>query len=126
MAAAVSRLSDTLHGVISFHDEAMPICGLSQSSSVSPTARNIDRAAAFWIPSVTSRERGLTSTGVVLLHAMRVRVVRPVNAEPGAAGTPDSRDARQRVRLGRTSTDTSRCCVVDGPIITPRTGVTSA
>ena len=76
-----------LHGVISFHDDAMPICGLSQSSSVSPTARSIDRAAAFWIPSVTSRERGLTSTGVVLLHAMGVRVVRPAERQPGAGGT---------------------------------------
>ena len=51
-----------LHGVISFHDDAMPTCGFSQSSSVSPTARSIERDAAFWMPSVTSRERGLIST----------------------------------------------------------------
>ena len=64
LAASVRRRIDMLHGVISFHDEATPICGLSQSSSVSPTARNIAREAAFWMPSVTSRLRGLTSTGV--------------------------------------------------------------
>ena len=46
-----------LHGVISFHELAMPTCGLTQSSSVSPTARSIARAAAFGLPSVTSRER---------------------------------------------------------------------
>src|SRR5947209_11425763 len=56
-----SRSSDRLHGVISFHDDAMPICGLSQSSSVSPTARSIARAGARSIPSVTSRLRGLRS-----------------------------------------------------------------
>ena len=32
-----------LHGVISFHDEATPTCGFSQSSSVIPTARSIAR-----------------------------------------------------------------------------------
>ncbi len=36
LAAAVSRRIDMLHGVISFHDDAMPTCGLSQSSSVRP------------------------------------------------------------------------------------------
>ncbi len=39
-----------LHGVISFQDEAMPIWGLSQSSSVSPTARSIDRAGGLLDP----------------------------------------------------------------------------
>ncbi|CAB4644507.1 unannotated protein [freshwater metagenome] len=63
-ALSAKRRSDALHGVTSFHDEAMPIWGFCQSSSVSPTARNIARAAAFWFPSVTSRLRGLTSTGV--------------------------------------------------------------
>lgn len=53
-----------LHGVISFHAEAMPTWGFSQSSSVRPTARNMARDAAFWMPSVTSRDRGLMSTGV--------------------------------------------------------------
>ena len=78
---------------------------------------------------MTSRERGLTSTGVVLLHAMRVRVVRPAEDEPGVEGTMNvvaTEQARQTRQVRRTSTDTSRCWVVDGPIITPRTGVTSA
>ena len=63
-ALSASRRSDALHGVTSFQAEAIPICGFCQSSSVKPTARNIARAAAFWLPSVTSRLRGLTSTGV--------------------------------------------------------------
>ena len=47
LAAAVRRRSDTLQGVISFHDEATPTWGFSQSSSVRPTARNMARDAAF-------------------------------------------------------------------------------
>src|SRR3954471_3532640 len=60
-ARLASLSSDRLHGVISFHDDATPICGLSQSSSVSPTARSMARAGARSIPSVTSRLRGLRS-----------------------------------------------------------------
>ena len=44
LAAWASRCSDRLHGVISFHDDAMPICGLAKSSSRMPTARSIPRA----------------------------------------------------------------------------------
>jgi hypothetical protein len=51
-----------LHGVISFHEDATPTCGLAKSSSSMPTARNIPREAAFSKPSVTSRLRGLMST----------------------------------------------------------------
>ena len=40
-----SRSSGMLHGVTSFHDDATPTCGLSQSSSVIPTARSIARAS---------------------------------------------------------------------------------
>ena len=39
-----SRSSGMLQGVTSFHDDATPTCGLSQSSSVIPTARSIARA----------------------------------------------------------------------------------
>src|SRR3954469_1376854 len=53
--------SERLHGVISFHEDATPIFGLSQSSSVRPTARSMARAGARSIPSVTSRLRGLRS-----------------------------------------------------------------
>src|SRR3954465_2693153 len=60
-ARLASLSSERLHGVISFHDDATPICGLSQSSSVSPTARSMARAGARFIPSVTSRLRGLRS-----------------------------------------------------------------
>src|SRR3954453_11458405 len=60
-ARLASLSSDRLHGVISFHDDATPICGLSQSSSVSPTARSMARAGARSMPSVTSRLRGLRS-----------------------------------------------------------------
>ena len=47
--------------MISFHDEATPICGLSQSPSPMPTARSIARAGALVMPSVTSRLRGFMS-----------------------------------------------------------------
>ena len=53
-----SRCRERLHGVISFHDDATPICGLSQSSSVIPTARSIARAGARSNPLVTSVLRG--------------------------------------------------------------------
>ena len=58
-ACLASRLSDRLHGVISFHDDATPICGLRQSSSPMPTARSMPRAAARSMPSVTMRLWGL-------------------------------------------------------------------
>ena len=61
LTALASRSSDRLHGVISFHDDATPICGLAKSSSPMPTARSMPRAAAFSRPSVTSRLRGLRS-----------------------------------------------------------------
>src|SRR6478736_3758230 len=64
LARAASLRNVTLQGVTSFHDEAIATCGLSQSASVMPTARSIARAGAFCMPSVTSRERGLMSTGV--------------------------------------------------------------
>ena len=56
--AFARRSSERLHGVISFHEEAIPICGLTQSSSVIPTARNMPRAGARSMPSVTICDRG--------------------------------------------------------------------
>ncbi|GAA0923494.1 hypothetical protein GCM10009554_01670 [Kribbella koreensis] len=47
--------------MISFQLEATPICGLTQSSSPIPTARNIPREAVASSPSVTVRLRGLIS-----------------------------------------------------------------
>ncbi|CAB4767588.1 unannotated protein [freshwater metagenome] len=64
LARAARRFSETLHGVTSFHEDAIATCGFTQSSSPKPTARNIARDAAFCIPSVTSRLRGLIFTGV--------------------------------------------------------------
>ena len=55
------RSRERLQGVISFQDDAMPICGLPKSSSPMPTARSMPRAAVRSMPSVTSRERGLMS-----------------------------------------------------------------
>ncbi len=46
----------------SFQEEATPICGLSQSSSVIPTARSMARAGARAGPSVTSWLRGFIPT----------------------------------------------------------------
>lgn len=54
-------LSERLHGVIVFYDDATPICGFAKSSSPMTTARSTPRAAALSRPSVTSRERGSMS-----------------------------------------------------------------
>ena len=53
-AARPSRSSDRLHGVTSFHEDATPTCGRSQSSSPIPMARNIERDPARSTPTVTS------------------------------------------------------------------------
>ena len=58
LARLARRSSGMLQGVTSFHDDATPTWGLSQSSSVMPTARSMARAGAFCIPSVTSWDRG--------------------------------------------------------------------
>ena len=47
LARAASRFNETLHGVTSFHEDAIATCGFTQSSSPRPTARNIARDAAF-------------------------------------------------------------------------------
>src|SRR4029077_6003841 len=47
LAPLASRARDRLHGVISFQDDATPICGLRQSSSPMPTARHVARAGAL-------------------------------------------------------------------------------
>ena len=69
-----------LQGVTSFHDDATPICALSQSSSVMPMARSMARAGARSMPSVTSRERCLMSTGVV---EMKDRILARLHASKG-------------------------------------------
>ena len=56
--ALARRSSERLHGVISFHDDATPICGFTQSSSPIPTARSMPREADFSRPSVTCQLRG--------------------------------------------------------------------
>ena len=56
--ALASRSNDKLHGVISFQDDAIPICAFLKSSSFIPTARNIPLAGARSMPSVTSPDRG--------------------------------------------------------------------
>ena len=60
-ADLAKRSSERLQGVISFHEEAMPIWALGKSSSDIPTARSIPRAAARSRPSVTSELRGFIS-----------------------------------------------------------------
>ena len=66
LAAVASRANDKLHGVISFHEDAIPIWGLAKSVSPMPTARNMPRAAARSSPSVTSRLRGFRSGFVAM------------------------------------------------------------
>src|SRR5918999_5368982 len=63
-ARLARRSSGMLHGVSSFHDEHTPTWGLSQSSSPMPTARNMARAPALVLPSVTSKLRGLLEDGM--------------------------------------------------------------
>ncbi|CAB4572332.1 unannotated protein [freshwater metagenome] len=58
LEAFAKRSSERLQGVISFQEDAIPICGLTQSSSPIPTARNIPRAGDLSKPSVTTPERG--------------------------------------------------------------------
>ena len=69
LEAFAKRSSERLHGVISFHEEAIPICGLTQSSSVIPTARSIPRCGARSIPSVTTPERGFMGLEFLLVIA---------------------------------------------------------
>ena len=69
-ACSASLRRVMLHGVTSFHDDAIATWGLSQSPSPIPTARSIARDGAFCMPSVTSRERGLTSTGVSIVGSL--------------------------------------------------------
>ena len=54
LARFANRSSGMLQGVTSFHDDATPTCALPQSASVMPIARNIARAGARVLPSVTS------------------------------------------------------------------------
>ncbi len=79
---SASRRSETLQGVTSFHAEAIPIWGLTQSSSPSPTARSMARAGARRNPSVTSRLRGLMSIGVA--SGMGATVVRSFIGGPAS------------------------------------------
>ena len=58
LAAAASPFRCTLQGVTSFQDEATATCGRSRSSSDSPTARSIARAAARDGPVVSGPDRG--------------------------------------------------------------------
>src|SRR4051794_27553921 len=98
-ARLASLSSERLHGVISFHDDATPICGLSQSSSVSPTARSIARAGARSIPSGTSRLRGLRST---MAGRVRVRVTSNVRGMTELAWL-DATAQAELVRSGQAS-----------------------
>ena len=49
--------------MISFQDDAIPICGLAKSSSLKPTARSIPLAGARSIPSVTKPDLGFILFG---------------------------------------------------------------
>ena len=60
LARLARRSSGMLHGVTSFQLRGHTIWGLSQSSSVIPMARNMARAGARVVPSVTSWLRILT------------------------------------------------------------------
>src|SRR4051812_2729072 len=104
LTALASRSRERLQGVISFHEDATPICGLAKSSSPIPTARSIPRAAVFSRPSVTSRERGFRSGASGMSGAYfrrrpsRARVVR---AKTGSAvGRGQGQDQIAPLRAG--------------------------
>ncbi len=86
-----NRSSERLQGVISFHELATPIWGLTQSSSPIPTARSIPRDAVASRPSVTARLRGLISGSRVVVmtakHYVKRRSIRRTAARGGVAIT---------------------------------------
>ena len=75
---SASLRSVRLHGVTSFQADAMPIWGLSQSSSVIPTARSIARDADFSMPVVTSWDRSFNDRS-----GMWGTLARPSTGEAG-------------------------------------------
>jgi hypothetical protein len=101
LARLASRSRERLQGVISFHDEATPICGFSQSSSPMPDARSMARAGRPVMPSVTSRLRGFTSAlvrGSTVVRAARVGAVGGAPRGYDTVPTPHTAGSR-RVRL---------------------------
>ena len=113
LAFFASRLSDRLHGVISFHDEATPICGLRQSSSPMPTARSMPRAAARSTPSVTIELCGLRCCGGCgsVAHA-RKAVRATVHARGVATGATGPSECRSRVSGLPAARRWPTCCAV--------------
>ena len=87
-ARFASRSSGMLHGVTSFQLDATPTCALPQSPSVMPTARNIARAGARSMPSVTSWLRGFMVVGSSWVGM-------PTETTPGSAAS----DACPRLAL---------------------------
>ncbi len=61
--ALANRSNERLHGVISFHEDAIPIWAFLKSSSCIPTARSIPRAGALSKPSVTKPDLGFILLG---------------------------------------------------------------
>ncbi len=102
LAACARRCSDRLHGVISFQELAMPICGLTQSSSPMPTARSMPRDAVASMPSVTWRLRGLMSMPGELVLVGSVTLVMPVSLGRCVPRSgPCSERGRAATRCGR-------------------------
>jgi hypothetical protein len=64
--------------VISFQEDAIPICGFTQSASPIPTARNIPRAGERSSPSVTIPDLGFIGLfiGVLSLISLILRGLR--------------------------------------------------
>src|SRR5688500_4666682 len=81
----------TLHGIVSVHVLAMPMSGLSKSSSVNPTARRYERAGArsgpstSWrLPSFGRRPPPFDFEDVGDFEDNSARVVHAGTAAPGA------------------------------------------
>ena len=69
LTSSASGRSVMLHGVISFHELAMPICGFSQSSSVNPIARSIARAGRLRLAVGDVPGAGLDVDRLLSAHA---------------------------------------------------------
>src|SRR3954469_280772 len=98
LAACARRSSERLHGVISFHELAMPICGLSQSASPMPTARSIPREVMASMPSVTILLLGLMSGSPCLVSDTQ-KGYPPAPPPPARAPVGSDRLAKCRLVL---------------------------
>ncbi len=120
-AAAARPFRCTLQGVTSFQDDATATCGRSRSSSDSPTARSIARAAARDGPVVSGPDRGRGKLGLAGRELALSDIRPPPKSSLGRAAQRllASRPERPRHRSAP-PTRRSRCRRTRRPSSTPR------